>query len=556
MPKVAGAAYTFGWFAAFDPKPNTGTMIFWGNNQIELMGGFIREEMRSALLGGAKLIVIDPKKTDIAKRSDLWICPRPGTDGILAMGMIKFIIENKLYDEKFVANWTVGFDELAKEVNNFTFEDVEKITWVAKEKIEKAVNTFIKHKPVCLAVGNGVERSIHAFQQLRAIFILRAILGDMNTPGGNVYLTPGNFKRPGLMYALKGSPRLEKVKQKRVVGSEFRVATQNAYIPTQALVKTIITEKPFAIKAALCILTNPLLSYPDTRMTTEAFKKLDFLVVSELFPTPTTEIADLVLPAAWGAEHDSLGYWPGWHEELRAYPKFVEPPGEAKADAWWIKELAKRIGLGNSFWKDEEDSFDEMLSPSGLTWKKFINVRSLNNKKEYKKPEEGLFKTKSGKVEIYSAALEKAGRRPLPTFEEMAVFRFVADENYPLLLFNAKEAAYMLTGYKHVKFLRERRPEPTVDLNPNTAKQLGLTEGDWVLIETHKGRIKQKLCLDPNLDERLVFASFGWWFPERKDNLFAYEESNINVLTDAEPPYDGETGAAELGGIPCRVYKA
>lgn len=531
-------------------------MVFWGNNQIELMGGFVREEMRSALLGGAKLIVIDPKKIDIAKRANIWVAPRPSTDGILALGMIKYVIENKLYDAEFVEKWTLGFDELKKEVETFTYKDVEDITWVNKETIAKTVKMMVENKPVCLVVGNGVERSIHAFQQIRAIFILRAILGDLNTPGGNVCLTPGNFTRPGEFYALKGSARLEKIKQGKVIGSDMKVTVQNAYIPTQSLVKTMLTDDPLVIKAVLCILTNPLLSYPDTKMTYEAFKKVEFLVVSELFPTPTTEIADLVLPAAWGAEHNALGFWPGWHQEIRAYPKFVEPPGEAKADAWWINELAKRLGLGDHFWENEEDSFDEMLKPSGLTWKEFVNVRSLDNKKEYKKPEEGLFTTKSGKVEICSGLMKKIGRNPLPTFAEMAPFRFTESAQYPLMMFNAKEAAYMLTGYKHVKFLRNRRPEPTVELNPVTAKKYGLNEGDLITIETHKGKIRQKLVFDPEMDERLVFASFGWWFPEKGiKNLYGYEEANINILTDADPPYDGETGAVEFGGIPCRVYK-
>ena len=520
------------------------------------MGGFVREEMRTALLGGAKLIVIDPKRIDIAKRANIWVAPRPGSDGILALGMIKYVIENKLYDEEFVTKWTLGFDELKKEVSSFTFKDVEDITWVKEETIAKTMRMIVENKPVCLIVGNGIERTLHAFQQMRAIFILRAILGDLNTPGGNVCLTPGKFARPGLFYALKDSARAEKIKQKKVVGHEIKVAVQNSYIPTQALVKTILTDDPVPIKAVWCILTNPLVSYPDTKMTYEAFRKLDFLVVSELFPTPTTEIADLVLPVAWGAEHNSLGYWPGWHEEMRAYPKIVEPPGEAKPDAWWINELAKRLGFGEQFWENEEDSFDEFLSPSDITWKEFVNIRSLNNKKEYKRPEEGLFKTKSGKVEIVSGLMQKIGRNPLPTFKEMSVFRFTESTRYPLLLFNAKEAAYMLTGYKNVKFMRERRPEPTVELNPATAKKYGLQEGDWITIETHKGKIKQKLVLDPSLDERLVFASFGWWFPEEgSKTLYGFEESNINVLTDADPPYDGETGAPELGGIPCRVYK-
>jgi len=530
-------------------------LLIWGNNQIELMGGFIREGFREALLGGAKLVVIDPKKVDIAQRANLWVAPRPNTDGVVAMGMIKYLIENNLYDKDFVDHWTTGFEELKKEIGTFTFEEVESISWVSKKTIQNVAETIVKNRPVCLVVGNGLEKSINAFQQLRAVFILRALLGELNTPGGNVSLTAGNFTRPGIFYQLKDSLRQQKINEHRMIGEEHEIARRTAYIPPQSLIRTILTEDPYPIKAVFCILTNPLVSYPDSKLTHDAFCKLDLLVVSELFPTPTSEIADIVLPVAWGAEHDSLGYWPGWHEEIRAYPKLVDPPGEARAEAYWLNELAKRVGIGDHFWDKEEDSFEEMLKPSGMRWDEFVTVRSLNNKKEYKKPEEGAFKTKTKKVEIYSATLKKMGIKPMPSFRDLATFRFHPSEQYPLLLFNGKEAAYMMSSYRHVQFLRQRRPEPTVDLHPDTARKYGLEEGDWIWIETHKGRIRQKLRLDPNLDRRLVYASFGWWFPEKNSRLFGYEESNINILTDAEPPYDRETGSVELVNIPCRVYK-
>lgn len=508
------------------------------------------------MLAGAKLVVIDPKKVDIAKRANIWVAPRPNTDGVLAMGLIKYLIENRLYDEEFVHKWTVGFDELKKEVETFTFDEVENISWVSKETIGNVAHTLVKNKPVCLIVGNGLEKSINAFQQLRAVYIVRALLGDMNVPGGNVSLTAGDFTRPGIFYQLKGSSRQSKIRENRVIGAEHEIAKRTAYIPPQSLIRAIINEdQPYPIKAALCILTNPLVSYPDSKLTREAFSKLDLVVVFELFPTPTSEMADIVLPVAWGAEHDTLGYWPGYHEELRAYPKIVDPPGEAKSEAHWINGIAKRLGLGDHFWDREEDSFGEMLKPSGMKWEEFINVRSIDHIKEYKKPEEGAFKTKTKKVDIYSETLKRMGIKPMPSFKDLARFRFHPSEKYPLLLFNGKEAAYMMSSYRHVQFLRKRRPEPTVDLHPNTARKYGLEEGEWIWIETHKGRIKQKLRLDENLDERLVYASFGWWFPERADNLLGYEESNVNVLTDAEPPYDMETGSVELGNIPCRVYK-
>ena len=123
-------------------------------------------------------------------------------------------------------------------------------------------------------------------------------------------------------------------------------------------------------------------------------------------------------------------------------------------------------------------------------------------------------------------------------------------------MFNGKEAAYMLTGYKHVKYARALRPNPTVDLNPETAKKLGLKEGEWVYIENERGRVKQILHLDPDLHPELVYPSWGWWFPEEPEDLFQFRKSNINVLTDSKEPYNRETGSVELGGIPCRVYKA
>jgi anaerobic selenocysteine-containing dehydrogenase len=140
-------------------------------------------------------------------------------------------------------------------------------------------------------------------------------------------------------------------------------------------------------------------------------------------------------------------------------------------------------------------------------------------------------------------------------FGKLSQFRFDVSKEYPLLSFNGKEAAYILTGYKHVNFARTLRLQPTVELNPETAKKAGLEEGNWVYIETKKGRIKQILCLDPDLDPRLVYVSFGWWFPEEPDDLYQFRKSNINVLIPNDEPYDPATGSLEMGGIPAEFIK-
>ena len=190
-----------------------------------------------------------------------------------------------------------------------------------------------------------------------------------------------------------------------------------------------------------------------------------------------------------------------------------------------------------------------MLEPSGMTYEEFKDRRVLQARKEYKKND---YRTPSGKVEIYSERLQKMGHSPMPLWEELSPQPEI-NANYPLLFTNAKEEAYMLSGYKHVAALRKIRPEPLVELHPNTAQRLGLEEGDWVYIETKEGKIKQRLSLNSDLDERVVFGAFGWWFPEEADTLYGWDRANINILTPSGPDLDPLTGSTQLRGIPCRV---
>ena len=222
------------------------------------------------------------------------------------------------------------------------------------------------------------------------------------------------------------------------------------------MIKGILNKDPFPIKAAWFILTNPVMSYPNSRETYQALMELEFSVTSELFMTPTAALSDIVLPIAWGMEHEELGYWPGWYEEIRAHPKIVDPPGECWPDTKIINELAKRLGMREDFWEDDEEALDMMLEPSGLTYEEFKEKRVLRAKREYK---QHVYRTPSGKIEIYSETLEKMGYSPMPLWEELSIMPEMTKE-YPLLFTNAKEEAYMLTGFKQVAAIRKIRPDP------------------------------------------------------------------------------------------------
>lgn len=543
-----GDVFTFGRPTRFDDVVKPRLIVLWGNDVVNThVNGMQREVFRAALLSGAKLIVVDVRKIDIAKRADLWIRPRPSSDGALALGIIKVIIEEKFYDENFVNKWTVGFDELREHVKTFTLKEVEEKTWVPQNQIREFARLFTEYQPACIQRGNALDQSITSLQCSRAVSIIRALSGKVNTPGADIFysssvprLSPGRFVFPREFPARR--------EMSKVLGSEYKLAVQSNYISREVLIKTILEEKPYPIKAVLFLLTNPLVSYTNSQEVYRAFMKLDFIAGADIFPTPTTVLADIVLPAAWGAEMEMAT----WRE---AMPKIIDPPGEAWPDCKWINELGKKMGLPG-WWTDYREVLDILVKPAGLTWEEFKKKRVFANTREYKKPEDGIFTTPSNKVEIYSKQLKELGYSPMPTWQEMSHFRFELSEEYPLLMTNPKEPAYYLTGYKHVAGLRRRTPQPVVEVNPETAKRVGLTDGEWIYIETKKGRIKQMLKLNPELDPRVVSAAFGWWFPEEPSDLFQFRKSNINVLTDSDPPYDPHISTPELRGVPCRVYPA
>ncbi|MGD0024258.1 MAG: molybdopterin-dependent oxidoreductase [Xanthobacteraceae bacterium] len=548
VPSGMASALTYGWNCVPDEEHLPRLIVIWAVNNNFTSGGMRRETFERAIASGSKVVVVDPRKIDMASVADLWIRPRPSSDGALAMGLLKIIVEEGLYDKSFVEEWCTGFDLLEAELKTFSIKDVEELTWVPEASIREFAKLYATTKPACIQWGNGLDTAATAFPSAKAITILRAITANLNVPGGELFLTPAAYLRPGNFFLLSKFPR----NKEKAVGNEFKLAMRSAFVPPHSFVDSVLTGQPYRIRAGLFLLTNPILSYPDSRRTYEAFMNLEFSVVSEIFMSPSAALADIVLPAAWGMEHEELGYWPGWYEEIRAYPKLVDPPGEAWADTKWLNELAKRLGLRDYFWESDEDALDDMVKASNITYAEMKRKRVLHAKSEYKKHD---YRTPSGKVEIYSKSAADFGYSPMPYWKEVAALPKLTAQ-YPLLMTNAKENVYMLTGYKQVASLRVLKPEPYVEIHPETASGLGLADGAMVYIETAKGRITQRLVFNDHLDRRIVLVSFGWWFPEQADNLFDWDKSNINVLTRSEPPYDPGIGTSDLRGIPCRVLPA
>jgi len=553
LPRKFGSVMTFG----YNPNPDYDypprCILVWASHKSKIAE---YQKTLDATKNGVKLIVIDPRKTELVRQADVWVRLRPGSDLALALGMINVIIKEDLYDKLFVDEWTVGFDELKRHIEDYSPERVEEITWVEKGTIEDIARVYASTSPACIQMGNAFEQNVNSFQTVRAISILKSLTGNLSVPGGEAYRKP--LPIPD-RYApeLTLDHMLSEEKRNLRLGSDNNFAPFYQYAHPPAVIKAISKGTPYPVRAAYIQGANPLLTYANAEETFKAFMGLDFLVVADLFMTPTAALADIVLPSASYLEFDSIVNAP-------YYPIAQVQQKVAEVDECWpdfniLSELAKKTGIGEYFWENEKDFLDLILKPAGVSFDDFREQGSMAGEIEYHHYKVSGFNTPSGKVELFSSQLKEWGLDPLPVYYELQESPLGDPElarEYPLVLTSWKSEYYRHSGQRQVKTLRAQHPEPLVYMHPDTAAKLGINEGDWVWIATKRGRIRQKAALSDDIDPRVVGVDYAWWFPEKSpEELYGWRESNINILTNDNPPYNKELGSTSLRGILCKVYK-
>jgi anaerobic selenocysteine-containing dehydrogenase len=321
-------------------------------------------------------------------------------------------------------------------------------------------------------------------------------------------------------------------------------------------VVTLVPESiPEKLKAFLVTGGNPLMSMPDSNAFKAAFEKLDLLVVHDLFMTDTARAAHYVLPACshlekWGTAYTynvchCLPY-------LMLRKKCIEPLHASWSEWRFLTELGHRLGMGDRFpWKTEEEFVSFMIAPSGLSFDHLLNEKPQGNyyaEKKYANPD-GFFRTPSKKIEIYSDALEQVGFDPLPTYLEPERGPVRGEksflEKYPLILSVGNRNLYYTHSQHHqVEALRKLSPDPLAEVGPETAEIYGLEDGDPVVIETNRGRVKMTALVDKRVAEGIVLVPHGWG-----------GEANANLLTDhtcREPIM----GYPDQKSLQCRIRKA
>jgi anaerobic selenocysteine-containing dehydrogenase len=568
IPRMLAPEFTFGFFTDAEYEYPPACIMAWGCNKVET-GFYLNRALVQSQAKGAKLIAIDPLETPHAKTSELWLQVRPGTDLALALGMINVIINEALFDEAFVDTWTTGFEKLEAHVQDYSPEQVAKITWVPADLIIKAATLYATNRPGHIEMGNALDQNLNSFQTCRAISILMAITGNLDVPGGEIESHATGFRYGETVSSGNGmygrwSCQLELRDELSMDERQSRVAPDllpdYRYVTPQSVLKSILEGNPYKIRTAFIQASNPLSSWPNIEKTYRAFKKLDFIAVSDMFMTPTTALADVVFPVCSFLEFDGINLLP--HGALAQFQRKVAQIGECRSDHEIINGLAKKLELGEYFWDSIEDFWNYILEPTGLTFKKFKNMGQFTGKKrtkQYKQYEEHGFRTPSGKVELYSTQLEELGFDPMPVYHEPSETPFSDPglvKEYPLLCTARKVAAYRHSGGRQIPSLRHSHPDPVVIIHPDTASKLGIKEGDWAYIETTRGRIKQKAKVSTGVDPRVIISDIAWWYPERGvEEGYGWEESNYNVLTNDDLPSNPEVGSFNIRGLACKAYK-
>jgi anaerobic selenocysteine-containing dehydrogenase len=583
-PRTFNMYLTTGAIPAPDIEKTKCTLL-WGINPTET--AITRHiKIQNALKRGAKLIVVDPRTTHFARKADIHLQLKPGSDGALALGMLRVIVDDDLFDSDFVTKWTVGFEELKTLLKETPLEKVEEITWVSQEEITKAAHLYAETKPACIFLGNALDQHINTSQAIRAITALIAVTGNLDTPGGNVILSPGSLAKNPVALHDELPPEID---EKRL-GNEFPLTqfefTKLAHPPSAF--KAILEETPYPVKAMLIMAANPALTSPNSQEVIAALEKLDFLAVADIFMSKTAKLADLVLPACtfleqtYYATYEAGAYLkPTIPGLLMLRPKVVPPLEESWPDWQIIFELAKKLGYGEYFpWQDIEEAIDYELEPMGITvrdlrehpegiqipgpsflYQKFGNkglwgkllIRVLNGTvfrkypNMYHKYKRMGFMTPSKKAEIRSERLQQMGYDALPVYHEPSESPRGNPElvkAFPLVLTTgAKLGCYVHSQMRNIPSLNRHMPNNVVEIHPDMARTYRIEEGDIVLVESPRSSIQCQAKLTEDIRPQVVQLFHG------------FEEANANLVTD-NGSYDPITGSVPMRSSLCRIRKA
>ncbi|MGB4864966.1 MAG: molybdopterin oxidoreductase family protein [Hyphomicrobium sp.] len=475
---------------------------------------------------GAKIVVIDSYKSRTAKAGDWHICPKPGTDGAFALGVINSLVEQGLVDQDYVDKDTYGFPELKARAADFTPEYVEKITGVKAADVVKFAREFATAQPSAIRIGVAIERSAGGAQAARAIYALPAIVGSWRHVGGGMLQLPlWDFPVDWVKAA-----RPDWIKPGTRVVNNLRLG--------QALNGEMKLDPP--IKSLFVFCTNPVIQSPETNKIVEGLKREDlFTVVAEHFITDTAKYADIILPSAMAAEAEDM-MWSWGHFYFTYNAKAIDPPGECLSTSEMWRRLAKEMGFDDPVFK----MTDSELCAAYINWddpkmggidmdymRKHgyyrIDVGGVDTRTPHA---EGKFPTPSGKVEmlLHDAKNFVAGPframydgeqsgEPIDPLPGYIAPRETAESNpemaklYSLNIISPKSHAFLNSCYANEPHKIKAQGEQFVLISPADAEKRNVRDGDPVRVYNARGDFEGVARVTDDVNPGIVVATLGYW---------------------------------------------
>ena len=466
--------------------------------------------MKNAAKHGAKLIVADPRRSDLSRHATYYLQFHPDTDVALLNAMLHVIVEEGLVDQAFVRDRTSGYDALAENVKRFSPEAMAPICGIDAPTIREVARLYATSKGSMIMWGMGISQHIHGTDNARCLIALALSTGQIGKPGSGLHPLRGQNNVQGASDA--GLIPMFYPDYQRVNAPDVRQRFETLWGTTLdpdaglTVVEIMNAAKKRQIRGLYVMGENPAMSDPDVDHAREALGMLDHLVVQDIFLTETAYLADVVLPATAWPEKD--GTVTNTDRSVQLGRKALQSPGDARPDLWIINELARGIGL-DWHYSHPRDVFNEMRqcmnSIAGITWDRLERESAVT----YPCEQEGdpgqpvvfvdKFPTTTGRATFVPADLISAAERP--------------DDQYPFVLITGRQLEHWHTGSmtRRASVLDTIEPEPVASVHPLDLKQIGVTPGETLTIESRRGAIALYARADDGMPRGAVFVPFCYY---------------------------------------------
>ncbi|MEZ5145915.1 MAG: molybdopterin-dependent oxidoreductase [Bacteroidales bacterium] len=491
---------------------NAKLIILWGKNPAETnIQQMIFIEQAQAK--GAKLIVVDPRRTQSSERADLLIQPRPGTDAALAIGIANLLIQQGWIDADFIKKYVFGFEEFAKSIEQYSPDKTSEITDVPVKFIEQMAYDIGHIHPMTLAPGYGMQRFTNGGQTIRSLLTLSILSGNIGKPGACFhYANLQSYIFDSVKEPMSYYPEIEP-------NPKFRRSISMAKLGTDMLEQMDPELKMIWVERG-----NPVTQNPDTNTVLKAFRKLDFRVVVEQFITDTAQEADIILPAKNMFEQtDIIGSY--WNPYVQLKPKVLDPAGEVKPETEIYYLLAKKLGFATS----EIEKYlplpgdENIVEKLRQEVKKFpeLDFDKLRENPAIAPGNQSIafadlkFNTPTGKIELYSEQAKiKWGVNQLPTFEPIIMDESAQKNKYPLQLMSPNTKNRIHSQFGNLEVIRQFAPEPYAVISASDAAARGISDGQKIKIFNNRGELTTKVKINFSIKTGCVVYYNGWWMQE------------------------------------------